>query len=151
MNTLQAGFARVNVTPRMGIFVRGYYKPRYADGVLDDLEVNALALACGDSKVLLLSIDHCGLDKDTCTAYRNHISEVTGVPVDHIYISSTHTHTGPQLLFSSTDPLEKEYFQFLYGRMADVAQFALQDLKQARMGYGIGHAPDIAFIRRFRM
>ena len=74
MNVFQAGFARVNVTPQMGIFVRGYFKPRYADGVLDDLEINALALACGDSKVLLLSIDHCGLDKDSCTAFRKHIS-----------------------------------------------------------------------------
>lgn len=151
MNTLQVGFSRVNITPRMGIFVRGYYKARYADGVLDDLELNVLALACGDSKVLLLSVDHCGLDKDTCAAYRKRISECTGVPTECIFISSTHTHTGPQLVYTSTDPLEKEYFQFLYGRMADAAQFALEDLKPARMGYGIGNAPNVSFIRRFRM
>ncbi|MBE5869188.1 MAG: hypothetical protein E7293_09620 [Lachnospiraceae bacterium] len=151
MNRLQAGFARGNITPRMGIFVRGYYKPRYADGVLDELELNALALACDNSKVLLISIDHCGLDKDTCTAYRKHISEKTGVPMECVFLSSTHTHTGPQLLYTSTDPLEKEYFQFLYGRMADVAQFALDDLKPARMGYGVGTASNISFIRRFRM
>ena len=151
MNTLHAGFARVNVTPEMGIFVRGYFKPRYADGVLDDLEINALALACGDSKALLLSIDHCGLDKDTCTAFRQHICEKTGVSVENIFISSTHTHTGPQLIFGSEDPLEQKYYQFLYGRMADVAQFALDDLKPARMGYGIGNAPNVSFIRRFRM
>ena len=151
MNTLRAGFARVNITPRMGIFVRGYYKARYADGVLDDLELNVLALACGDSEVLLLSVDHCGLDKDTCAAYRKYISERTGVPTECIFISSTHTHTGPQLVYTSTEPLEKEYFQFLYGRMADAAQFALEDLKPARMGFGVGHAPNISFIRRFRM
>lgn len=151
MNTLQAGFARVNVTPPLGIFVRGYYKPRYAEGVLDDLEINALALACENSKVLLLSIDHCGLDKETCTVYRQHISDVTGVPINCIFLSSTHTHTGPQLVYTSTEPLEKEYFQFLYNRMADVSRMALQDLKPARMGYGIGNAPNISFIRRFRM
>ncbi|MBQ2786307.1 MAG: hypothetical protein IJF02_07375 [Oscillospiraceae bacterium] len=44
MNTLKAGFARVNVTPMMGIKMRGYFKPRYVEGVLDDLEINALAL-----------------------------------------------------------------------------------------------------------
>ena len=27
MNTLQAGFARVNVTPMMGIGITGYYNP----------------------------------------------------------------------------------------------------------------------------
>ena len=37
MNTLLAGFARVNITPMMGIPVVGYYKERLADGVLDDL------------------------------------------------------------------------------------------------------------------
>ena len=31
MNTLQAGFSRVNVTPMMGIPMRGYFKERYAD------------------------------------------------------------------------------------------------------------------------
>lgn len=74
MNTLRAGFARVNITPPMGIFVKGYYKERLADGVLDDLEINALALACVDYKVLLLSVDNCGLGKETCTAFRKHIS-----------------------------------------------------------------------------
>ena len=44
MNKLSAGFARVNVTPMMGIGLVGYYKPRYADGILDDLEINAIAL-----------------------------------------------------------------------------------------------------------
>ena len=35
--------------------------------------------------------------------------------------------------------------------MADVAVMALADLKPARMGWGIGNAPNIAFVRRFRM
>jgi len=30
MNNLFAGFARVNVTPMIGINVAGYYKPRFA-------------------------------------------------------------------------------------------------------------------------
>ena len=50
MNTLQAGFSRVDVTPMLGIGIAGYYFPRYADGVLDPLQINALALACGDRK-----------------------------------------------------------------------------------------------------
>ena len=151
MNTLRVGFARVNITPPMGIFVEGYYKERLADGVLDDLEINALALACVDSKVLLLSVDHCGLDKDSCTAFRRHISEKTEVPVECIFISSTHTHTAPRVKHESSEQMEKEYYQWLYCKMADVAQFALDDLKPACMGYGIGDAPNVSFIRRFRM
>lgn len=151
MSTLCVGFARVNVTPPLGIFMRGSYIPRYAQGVLDELEINALALECKSQKVLLLSIDHCGLDQETCTAFRQHIAESTGVPANCVFISSTHTHTGPQLLCSSTELLEKEYYNFLYRRMSDVAHMALADLKPAQMGYGVGNAPNISFIRRFRM
>ena len=59
MNTLQAGFSRVNITPPLGIDIVGYYHSRYASGVLDELEINALALAAGEDKVILLSADLC--------------------------------------------------------------------------------------------
>ena len=55
MNKLQAGFARVDVTPMRGIGIGGYFKPRYVEGVLDELEINALALGCGDDKAILIS------------------------------------------------------------------------------------------------
>ena len=53
MNKLQAGFGRVNVTPMLGIGIGGYFKPRYAEGILDELEINALALSCGEEKAVL--------------------------------------------------------------------------------------------------
>ena len=34
MNTLQAGFSRVNITPALGTPLSGYYVSRYAQGVL---------------------------------------------------------------------------------------------------------------------
>ncbi|MEA4965491.1 MAG: hypothetical protein VB055_06695 [Oscillospiraceae bacterium] len=151
MNTLRAGFSRVTITPMMGIGIAGYYKPRFAEGVLDDLELNALALACGDTKAVLLSIDHCGIQQELSAACRKHVSEVTGLPKEAIYLSATHTHTAPFLRQPPQDSLEQEYSQFVRRKMADVAQFALSDLKPARMGWGIGDAPNIAFIRRFRM
>ena len=151
MNTLQAGFSRVNVTPMMGIPVRGYFKVRLADGVLDELEVNALALACGDTKVLLMTMDCCGIDTFDVNDFRANIAAVTGIPEDAVYIHSTHTHTGPETDSRSEDPLVLEYTAFLKKRFADAAVFALADLKPAKMGWKVGKAPNIAFVRRFRM
>ena len=37
MNTLQAGFSRVNITPPLGTEIVGYFHSRYAEGVLDPL------------------------------------------------------------------------------------------------------------------
>lgn len=151
MNKLFAGFARVNVTPMMGIGVSGYYKTRYADGVLDELEINAIALGCDGGKVVLLSIDHLGIKQEITTDYRKYISEMTGLSMEAIYIHATHTHTGPALDQNSKDEKEQEYYQFVRRKMADAAFLALEDLKPARMGVGVGNAPDIAFVRRFRM
>ena len=151
MNTLQAGFSRVNITPMLGIGIAGYYKIRKADGVLDELEINALAVACGEDKALLISVDHCGMTKEIINPMRQSIVDVTGLPWESIYIHSTHTHTGPYMRENTTDPLEIEYIQTVHHKMVDAARMALDDLKPAKMGYGVGDAPNIAFVRRFRM
>ena len=41
-------------------------------------------------------------------------------------------------------------YQMVRRKIADVTRLALDDLKPAKMGWGIGQAPDIAFIRRYR-
>ncbi len=151
MNKLYAGFARVNITPMMGIGLAGYFEERLANHVMDELEINALALSCDDDKVLLISIDNLGFECNVATAYREHISKETGIPVEAIYIHATHTHTAPFLKKDSENIFEQEYFQMVYRKMADVSKFAIADLKPAKMGWAIGDAPNIAFVRRYRM
>ena len=162
MNKLQAGFSRVNVTPPLGIPIVGYYKPRFAEGVLDELEVNALALAVEEKKVVLLSVDNCGFSESVANSYREHICEVTGLPADCVFLHATHTHTGPStcptydkdlvlLAEYENHPLLPEYFYYLRRKLADAAVLALKDLKPAKMGWAVGNAPKVAFVRRFRM
>ena len=163
MNNLSVGFARVNITPMMGIGIVGYFVPRFADGVLDELYANALALQSGEDKTVLLTLDNCGISRQVAMDFVASISKVTGIPEAGIILHCTHTHTAPPLIdpdapeslnsdFSSVDPKqEKAYYEFVRARLCDAAQFALNDLAPARMGYGIGEAPNIAFVRRFRM
>lgn len=151
MNTLKAGFGRVNITPMMGISIAGYYIPRNADGILDELEINVLALADDSTRVLLINLDSLGIRAELSCAFRAHVAEVTGVPADAIFISATHTHTAPHLVDGSESEKVQEYLRFVFHKIADAARFALEDLKPARMGFGVGEAPNIAFIRRFRM
>ncbi len=151
MNTLQAGFGRVDVTPMLGADIAGYYKVRKASAVLDRLEVNALALSCGEDAVVLLSMDHCGIKQVLCDRFRKHISQVTGLPVEAILIHATHSHTAATMTPDTEDEMMQEYISFVCRRMGDAAVMALADRKTAKMGYAVGTAPNIAFIRRFRM
>ena len=151
MNKLQAGFARVNITPMMGIELVGYFFERPAEGVLDDIEINALALACGDEKAVILSIDNEGLERNVTNDFRLYISQQTGLSMEAIYIHSTHSHTAPIVKKDSEVELEREYYNFVRRKIVDVTKFALEDLKPARMGSGIGKAPNISFVRLYRM
>lgn len=166
MNLLKAGFGRGNITPMLGIPMEGYFKPRFAEGVYDELELNVLALEAGEDRILLISIDNCEIYGDVLDGYRSHVSQTTGVPAEAIFIASTHTHTGPCLiseeaaanftmfgapLTEEQQTLIGEYRRFVYRRIADAAKEALADLKPARMGTAVGTAPEVAFVRLFRM
>ena len=151
MNKLQVGFGRTNITPAMGTPISGYFKDRFADGVLDEIEANAIAFECDGVRMLLISIDNCGIRKNLCDIYRDKIFKAVGVPTDKIIITTTHTHTGPEAKLNTGKELVDVYVDFLGRKLVDVSILAIDDLKPAKMGFGKGIAPHVAFVRRFRM
>ena len=151
MNTLQAGFSRVNITPALGTEIVGYFNPRYAEGVLDELEINALALACGEDKVVLLTLDAGAIETPDVNIFIENVAEETGLPKEAIIIHAIHTHTAGSISFKSANETVLHYTEFLRRRFRAAAKFALEDLKPAKMGWAIGKAPNVAFVRRFRM
>ena len=108
-NQLKVGYACVNITPPLGVNIAGYFVERIADGVLDELEACAVAVADNDNVALLIAVDHCGLFKVFLDEWKEEISKVTGVSVDAIFIHSTHTHTGPELIKDHKNPLNRDY------------------------------------------
>ena len=83
--------------------------------------------------------------------YLESIAEATGLSQEAIMIHATHTHTGGSIGFEVENELTRKYSEFLRKRIMACAQLALADLKPAKMGRGVGYAPNIAFVRRFRM
>ncbi len=157
MNTLQVGYAEVNINPPLGIGVYGYYVPRFAKGFLDDLVASALALTLGETTIMILALDICEIESPEINCYATAVSDATGIPKENIVICATHTHTGP-FISTTTDYFEtpeepiREYSKFLSQRVADAAKLALAELKPAKMGYIVGWAPDrVAYIRRYKM
>ena len=150
-NNLKVGYARVNINPPLGVNIAGYFVQRIADGILDDLEVCAVAVQSGESTVILMTVDNCGVPKQHLDAWRARIAERVGIDADAVLIHSTHTHQGPAVYVGVTNPLNIEYTGFVGHRVVDAAQMAFEDLKPARMGIGVGEAKNVAFIRRYRM
>ena len=149
MNTLQVGFSRVNITPPMGIAIPGSFRRRAVEGILDELEINCLCLACGETKVAMVSVDHIGIKQAVMNKLRSAVEKATGIPADAVYIHCTHIHTGPVVNEEPANELEKTYYDTFFAKLVDSVVLALQDLQPTKMGYAVSQAPHIAFVRRY--
>ena len=150
-NTLKAGYARIDITPPLGVNISGYFVERIADTVLDPLEACALAVSDGKKTAVFITLDTLGLYDDIADAWREAIAEKAGIAVEDIYVHATHTHQGPNTRTSCENPLNQAYIAYLAHKVEDVALLAIADLAPAKMGFGTREAKNVAFIRRYRM
>jgi len=156
MNKLLTGYHETVINPPLGIGISGYYVPRFAKGILDDIKASVFVLSCDDETVAIISIDACMLDTALVRRYCLSIEKTTGLSRDKIFITNTHTHTGP--LFTETDmfeaPIEpiNRYAEFVEEQLCIAVDSALKDMVPTQMGYAVGSAPErVAYIRRYRM
>ena len=157
---IKVGFAKVDITPPLGVCMAGYFHKREAEGILDPLYASAVAISDSndDIKWILISCDLIGIGAGYLDAAREMIGERLGLSKEQVMIHSTHTHTGPHV--NSVEDKEKAkqmggpddaYMKMLERKIADAAQIASNDLKYATMDTGYGSEESISFIRRFRM
>jgi len=150
---LKAGFSRVDVTPPLGSYISGYFYERYAKGVLDPLELNAVACNDGENTVLLIIADFIGVDRVFCDSIREKIAARVGIPAEHIMLTSLHQHTS--VCIGMRDNYMRNdifYMESLYRKYCDVAQMAVDDMKDATAEISSGEtAEPIAFIRKYLM
>jgi len=150
MSELKVGFARIDITPQMGVHIAGYYFERIADGILDPLMATAVVFDDGKKRSAVLSADLVGINQVTADPIRQKIAEAIGTEKEAVMICCTHTHLGPKLIEDTSEENNK-YRLLLSDKLRDVAMLAAKDLAPAKLSYTRGTVQDVAFVRRFRM
>lgn len=157
---LKVGFARVDVTPPLGSPMAGYYCHRMADGILDPIELVALAAHDGENTVLVITGDFTGIMEKWATEIRRIISENTSVKEDHISIQALHQHTSVRIgyrshLFNKTEfgkLTDEAYYDMLFRKFVDVSKKAIDDMCEAEMSVAEQKtAQEVSFVRIYRM
>jgi neutral ceramidase len=148
-----AGVARVNVTPREPIFMKGYgSRTRPSEGVRQDLYVKALALRdeTGATSVLVTSDLH---------SYTRRMSDIIadaaqkkfGLPRDRLILNGSHTHSGPALtaevLLRPAEDINPEqevvirrYTALVLDQIVDLIGRSIQSLQPAELSFAQGSA-----------
>lgn len=151
MSQLKAGYSCCDITPPLGLFMQGYYTPRYGSGVLDRLNAGCAAFSDGTNTAVAITLDLIGMSMERGKELRSVVAERTGLPYEAIFFACTHTHTGPRVNLSKTSKNDLEYNSILYRRCADIAVEAIADLSDAEVFVNRGEAKDLSYIRRFKM
>ena len=155
----RVGVAATDITPPLGIPMAGYYHARGADGVLDPLFSKAMVVEQEGQRIALVTLDTISITRAITDRARAEIEQTTGIRGDHVLISATHAHTGPELanrtrISSSLGGQKQIAFDYTEGLpklIVASVRLANERLQPSRLKMAKGRGDGLAFNRRYFM
>ena len=149
MSKLLVGFGRMDISPEDSVPLGGFGRAlsRMSEGIGDPLLATCLAITDeAGSTVLVFSFD-LGNMSSVLANMRQDVAAATGIPVENIMFSATHTHSSPAL--GIDHPNVKRYCEKLRRCVVECAVQALADRKEATLSTGSIQTQNMNFVRRY--
>lgn len=131
-----AGVSAAPINPPVGSFIAGDKQNRKFTGVHDSLFVKAIVISDGTSSLALVTLDCIGLLYTDVQRIRKRTAELTDFPAERIIVSSTHTHSGPDVVgiwgsdYEHTG-VDSMYMKFVVNTAADQIKNAYDGRQEA--------------------
>ena len=140
---MRAGFGKTELPVPAGARLMGYAnREGGADGVHEPLHARALVLESGPTRVALCTVDLCWVSEGVVAAARERIAALGAVPAEGVFVSATHTHSGPEDIDPACWP------EGLEALIEQAVSQACEQLEPARVGVGWGMLHGHAVNRR---
>ena len=145
---IQAGVAKIDITPDKPVRMSGYGSRKdLSAGVHDRLYARVVVFESGGERLVLVSTDLIGFYK-TYEPIRDALCERFDLQPRSLFLSSTHTHSGPTPTLSKEGPFgreahpnNQEYTQGLKAKLIEVIGQAFQTKGPVQVGAGRGYSP----------
>lgn len=146
----RAGAAAVDVTPpQFPVRVNGGFLEKVVSQVQDRLHARAIVLDNGSTRIALCVVDSCMMPRELLDAAKAEASRESGIPVQQMLVSATHSHSAPAAMGCLGARLDEAYAAFLPGRIAAAIAAAARKLEPARLGWGSVDAWELTHCRRW--
>lgn len=134
-STLRAGVSAAPINPPMGAFIAGDKQDRRFTTVHDSLFAKAVVISHDDEQVAIVTLDCIGLLYPDVLRIRKRAAELCGFPEARIMVSSTHTHSGPDVvgIWGSNyeqSGVDSVYMTFLINTAAGQIKAALENQQE---------------------
>lgn len=147
----KAGAAQSVITPPIGYSINGNFQDGKVRHVHDDTHAKAIVMDDGKTKLAIVVSDLCMVYKETLDKAKKRAHELTGIPVENMMMSATHTHSGGTACSVFQSDPEPFYLDFLAERIADALVRANNNLVPAEIGWEKGYEPTQVHNRRWYM
>jgi hypothetical protein len=149
---LQAGAFAIDITPtKWPISVNGNMQDHKAAGAHDRIHARCLVLDDGKTQLVLCVVDSCMVPRELLDDAKAQAARLTGIAPERMLISATHTHSAPTVAGVFQSEPDRDYQNSLAERIARGIEQAFKNRVPARIGWGVGQAPDQVFNRRWFM
>jgi neutral ceramidase len=150
--SLRAGAALLDITPtNLPIRTAGNLTLTVVSKIHDPLHTRAVVLDDGVTRLAIAVVDSCMISREDFDTAKAAASRATGIPVENMLISSTHTHTAPAAYGCHGNDAEPAYRAYLIPRIAESIVSAWKNLQPARVGWGKTDLPQFVHCRRWIM
>lgn len=137
----KAGAAKIKITPETPIPMSGYGGRKDPfKGVREDIFARAVVISDGSNKVAVLSAELIGFSHSFWEECTSLIRQQTGIPVENIFLSAVHSHSGPVtgVYTKEISPDVSAYVKGVQAKLAEVTRSAMENLAPAAIGAGKG-------------
>ncbi|GAA5224901.1 hypothetical protein GCM10025777_55320 [Membranihabitans marinus] len=148
---LLAGAAQTIITPPIGYSINGGMRDRATTNVHDETHAKGIVIDNGENQLAFVISDLCMVYRETLDKAKKRAHELTGIPVENMMMSATHTHssgTACNVFQSTPDPA---YLEFLSIKIGDAVARAYENRVPAMIGWGFGSEPTQVFNRRWML
>ncbi|WP_337173305.1 LamG domain-containing protein [Paludisphaera sp.] len=147
---LRAGAAVVDVSPTtFPVIVNGGFLQAVANEVRDPLLARCVVLDDGSTRLAIVVVDSCMMPRELIDDAKARASKATGIPVERMLVSATHTHTAASCMGALGTPVDPTYAAFLPGKIAEAIEEAAANLAPAEVGWGAVDDPEHTHTRRW--
>jgi hypothetical protein len=138
--TISVGIAQADISPPVGTPSAGFAGRGPLTALHDPLYATALVFSDGIKSAALVACDLLYLNAETVSEIRDLVQQRTDIAADHVTVSCTHTHYGPDTAHEERDPRVGAYRTNLIYSLAGVVEEATSKMQPAYMGIGWGRS-----------
>lgn len=147
VDTFSVGYAKEDISPKTSVPMGGFGDTRTSTMTVDPLYAICLAFSDKDTTVLVFTMDLLSANQSAFDGIRAYISEQTGIPVSHIMVTVSHTHSSPDL--EKKVPAINDFIANMQEKMLKAAQDALADRKPAQMHTAFCRPEQMNYVRHY--